>query len=58
MTKNPVNIKVDKEIALTLSVYCKLNSIKMIDFTNEVISSRLDMFKERLKEMRKLECDR
>jgi len=58
ITQNSVNIKVDRDIALTLSIYCKLNKIRMFDFTNEVLSSELEQFKDKLKVMRKLECDR
>ena len=57
-TKNPVNIKVDRDIALTLSIYCKLNKIRMFDFTNQLLSSELEPFKDKLKVMRTLECDR
>ena len=57
-TKNSANIKVDRDIALTLSIYCKINRITMFDFTNEVLSSQLEEFKDKLKVMSTLECDK
>jgi hypothetical protein len=57
-TKNPVNIKVDRDIALTLSIYCKINRIKMFDYTNEVLGSQLEGFKDKVKVMSTLECDK
>ena len=49
------NIKVNKDIALALSIYCKLNNVRMVDFANEVMGSKLKDFEEKLKVMRSLD---
>ncbi|MCH7518118.1 MAG: hypothetical protein IH964_03730 [Candidatus Dadabacteria bacterium] len=48
------NIKLNQDLAILLSIYCKLNRIKMVDFTNEVMGSKLKDFEEKLKMMRRL----
>ena len=44
-----VNIKVSKKVADLLFVYCKLNSIKMVDFVNNVFDEKFKDFKEKVK---------
>ena len=45
------NIKVSKEVADLICVYCKLNHVKMVDFCNSVFEEKFKGFKEKVKEL-------
>ena len=47
--KNLVNIKVSKEIADLLCIYCKLNNAVMSEFVSEIFENKFRGFKEQVK---------
>ena len=47
--KNISHIKVDKDVALTLSIYCKLNDKIMVELASEILRAYLKDFDEKLK---------
>lgn len=49
------SIKVKKETAELLRIYCVFNNLKMADITTEVLDEKLDTFKKRLEEWKKLD---
>lgn len=50
MKRDTTNIKVDKELAYLLSIYCKLHQQKMVDVASEALKNKLHGF-----DIRKLE---
>ena len=55
--KKFINIKVNKEIADMLHIYCKLNNVKMLDFANKIFEEKFKGFKEQIKELNKFKVD-
>ena len=48
------SIKIKKEVAELVRIYCLFNNIKMADFSSEILEKRLKEFKENLERLRKI----
>ena len=51
-SKNLASIKIKKETADLLKIYCAFNRIKMIDFASSAIEKEMALFRNRLSELR------
>lgn len=52
--KHLTTLKVDKETADLVRIYCIFNDIAVQDFVREVLEDRLEEFREKIREIRML----